>query len=128
MDEIWKIRCEMVMEKKCVGIDEPILRINGAVNEFYRLRSDICLERRVNENSIDKNMERWLKPVVGWLKVNCDGAMDLKTKVAASGVIVRDCEGVVVDGTNRRRMVDSALMAETMALKDGIDLVIEKKW
>ena len=65
-------------------------------------------------------LERWSKLEVGWLKVNCDGALDLKTKVAGAGVIVRDCNGVGVDGMCRKRMANNPLMAETLVLREGI--------
>ncbi|XWS35022.1 hypothetical protein CRYUN_Cryun21dG0089700 [Craigia yunnanensis] len=72
-------------------------------------------------------LERWIKPEEWWLKVNCDGVLDLKKEVAGSSVIVRDCDGAMVDGLCKKMMANSALMAETLAFKDGIGLVIEKK-
>ena len=74
------------------------------------------------------NKEKWCKLTIGWLKVNCDGAWDRKTKRAGSGVIVRNTEGKVVDGRGKRRMADSVLMAEFFSLRDGIKLVVERKW
>ena len=59
--------------------------------------------------------------------MNCDGTLDLKAKVVGSGVIVRECKGSLVDEICRKRMASSALMAETLAFKDGIVLVIKKK-
>ncbi|XWS34958.1 hypothetical protein CRYUN_Cryun21dG0082300 [Craigia yunnanensis] len=78
----------------------------------------------VNDNVI----ERRSKLKIGWRKINCDGALDLKTKVVGAGVIVRDYKGVVVDGKCRRRMVDSLLMVETLALRKGIGFAIQRKW
>ena len=95
----------------------------GAVNEFYRLKKDLCLESRESGMGNDKLLERWIKPEEGWLKVKCDGALDLKTKIAGSGVIVRDWNETVVDGICRKRLADSALMTKTLALKDGFGLV-----
>ena len=41
----------------------------GAVNEFYRLKKDLCLESRESGMGNDKLLERWIKPEEGWLKV-----------------------------------------------------------
>ena len=114
------------MERKHVDIEN--LRIKGVVNEFYRLKKDIDKEEKRNKERMGKSVERWEKPEISWLKVNCDGAMDIKSKVATSNVIVRNWQGKLVDGRNRKRVADNALMAEVWALKDGIELSIEKKW
>ena len=42
------------------------------------------------------------------------------------GVIVRNNNGEVVDGINKERVAGCAIMAEALALKDGVDLAIEK--
>ena len=42
---------------------------------------------------------------------------------SGSGVIVRDCDGAMVDEFCRKRMVDSVLMAETLALKDEFSML-----
>ena len=54
--------------------------------------------------------------------------MDVKSKVAASGVIVRNWKGKLVNGRNGKRVVNNDLMAEAWALKNGIELSIKKKW
>ena len=83
------------------------------------------MDKRGNGNA--NELERWIKPEEGWFKVNCDGAFDSMTKATGTSIIVRSSEGAVVDGINGKKMADSVLMAETMALKDGIGLVIERK-
>ena len=72
-----------------------------------------------------KKVERWIRSEEGWLKVNSDGAFDSTSMIAGTGIIVRNSNGVVADGKNKKRWAASALMAEAMALKDGVDLVIE---
>ena len=36
--QIWKVRCEMVMEKKQISVEEAISIIKGAIKEFYSLK------------------------------------------------------------------------------------------
>ena len=118
--QIWKISCEMVLERKCVSIDKAIVRINGAINEFYRLKRGLVKKGKENGKRTNTRMDIWIKLEIGWLKVNCDRALDLKTKIVGFWVIIRNSDGMVVDGVGRKRLVDNALMAKTLALKDGI--------
>ena len=69
----------------------------------------------------------WKRPANGSLKVNCDDAFDLSSFDAGSSVVVRDCNGKVVDGCNRKFVCDFALVAETTALKDCIKFGLERK-
>ncbi|XWS60941.1 hypothetical protein CRYUN_Cryun07bG0082000 [Craigia yunnanensis] len=55
-------------------------------------------------------------------------AFDLNSKDARTEVIVRDSNREVIDGYSKKGMAENALMAEVLALKEGIDFVIEKKW
>ena len=60
--QIWKIRCERVMEMKHVGIEEVNMKIKGVVNEFYILKKDIDKEEKRNKERMAKSVERWEKP------------------------------------------------------------------
>ena len=48
-----------------------------------------------------------------------DGAFDPSANIAGIRV-VRDCEGVVVDDSNKSFLAASVLISEAMALKDGV--------
>ena len=116
----------MVMERKNVSIHEAILKVNGAVNEFYRLNKDFSLEKNERGKGNKNMLEMWIKLEEWWLKMKCDGDLDLKTKVAGSSVFIRDSDEAVVDGICRKMMVDRALMAETLVFKDGIGWLLRK--
>ena len=96
--QIWKIRCEMVIQRKEVSIHKAIDRIKKAIAEFYSLKKDLLGDEKKKGKGCEKVMEKWRKPEIGWRKINCDGALDLKTKEARAGVIVRDYKGKVVVG------------------------------
>ena len=78
------------------------------------------------ERNGSKVKDVWKRLENGGLKVNCDGAFDHNSFDAESGVVVRDCNGEVVDGFNKKFIADNALVAEAMALRDVIKLVLEK--
>ncbi|XWS63309.1 hypothetical protein CRYUN_Cryun06bG0084300 [Craigia yunnanensis] len=64
----------------------------------------------------------------GWLKINCDGAFDQNSMVAGLGVVVRNGDGMLVEGRNRSSLAMNALQIEAMAVKEGVKLAIEKKF
>ena len=118
----------MVTQRKEVSIHKAIDRIKKAIAEFYSLKKDLLGDEKKKGKGCEKVMEKWRKPEIGWRKINCDGALDLKTKEAGAGVIVRDYKGEVVDGKCRRGMAESPLMAEALAVREGVFLALEKKW
>ncbi|XWS44376.1 hypothetical protein CRYUN_Cryun15aG0039700 [Craigia yunnanensis] len=126
--QIWKIRCKMVMERKHINIKEVSRRTKDAIKEFYKLKGNMNINCRENEKGSRSNADSWEKPMERYLKVNCDGAVDVRTKVVESGVIVKNSEGNVVDGVGKRRMADNAIMAKALSLRDEIELVIARKW
>ena len=44
--QIWKIRCEMVLERKQISIDEAIRRKKVAIKEFYSLKWNLNISYR----------------------------------------------------------------------------------
>ena len=122
------MRCENVIQRKEVSIHETIERIKQTIREFYRLKKDVLGGEKENEEGCEKVMEKWRKPKIGWRKINCDATLDLKTKVAGTGMIVRDYKGEVEDGKCKRGMAESHLMEEALVVKEGVVLEIEKKW
>ena len=53
---------------------EAISRIKGAIREFYSLKWNLIVDSSKKEQGARSNEEKWCKPTMGWLKVNCDGA------------------------------------------------------
>ena len=58
--------------------------------------SDLAKGRKVKSS-----MKKWMAPEEGWIKLNCDGAFDVGSKVAGSGVIARNSEGRFVGRASR---------------------------
>ncbi|XWS22453.1 hypothetical protein CRYUN_Cryun29cG0036200 [Craigia yunnanensis] len=63
-----------------------------------------------------KTLEQWTLPEDDWIRINCDGDFDTRTKDAGVSV-VKENERKVVDGTNKRFQAENALVTEAMALK-----------
>ena len=58
--------------------------------------------------------------------MNTDAAFDDTTATGSSGVVIRDCNGVVLAGAARwLDHVPDALTAEAMAAKEGLELALE---
>ena len=69
-----------------------------------------------------KTLSRWNKPVAGWLKLNCDAAMDLAGKRMGKGIIVRDHYGQVKAAWNfTNEGLFEPAAAEAMALFHGLN-------
>ena len=90
---------------------------------MYRIRDSIA----VGGQDVNK-VKQWSGPEIGWIKINSDGAFDMNNKEAGSGVIARSSEGKFVAGTNRKFTAGSAVQAEAMAVKDAVNLAIERKF
>ncbi|MBA0841603.1 hypothetical protein Goarm_004087, partial [Gossypium armourianum] len=60
-------------------------------------------------------------PIARWIKINCDGALDVKNGKADVGVICRDCRGMVLDGATERVIADEAEVVEAMTVTKGVE-------
>ena len=63
---------------------------------------------------------KWMKPPLGWFKLNTDGSSVQQRKVAAGGGVIRDGFGNWVVGFSIGFDFRSSVMAELSALRDGL--------
>ena len=89
--QVWKIRCEIIVGRKVVSIEEVVPRIKKAIEEYYLYKVKKAVTERNKEGSRIK--QKWIAPDVGWIKINSDGAFDNNKKEVGSGVIARDAKG-----------------------------------
>ena len=68
---------------------------------------------------------KWLKPTVGWVKLNTDGASSQNLGVAGGDSLIRDCDGNWIRGFSRAIGVASSFLAELWALRDGLSMARE---
>ena len=64
------------------------------------------------------------------MKINCYGGFKKENGCAGIGVVVRNCEGRLINGVCDVVVVDSPLVVEALVARKGVKLAIEcfKKW
>ncbi|OMP08526.1 hypothetical protein COLO4_06385 [Corchorus olitorius] len=67
-----------------------------------------------------KELQQWEKPEVNWCKANCDAAFCKETGYAGIGVVIRNSDAEVVGGLAERYKVCSSLIAEGIAVRNGL--------
>ena len=68
----------------------------------------------------------WKKPLIGWMKLNIDGAAFGNLIQVGGGGVVRDSNGDRLVGFMRKLGSMSSVLAELWALKDGLLLADRK--
>jgi ribonuclease HI len=80
-----------------------------------------CAKAKINRGGILK--QGWTKPPLGYVKVNTNAAMNLESRVGATGCIIRDSSGQFLAAC--RVQIDGVLdvaTTEAQALRDGLRL------
>jgi ribonuclease HI len=80
-----------------------------------------CARTKINRHGTMK--QGWTKPPAGYVKVNTDAAVDLDSRVASTGCIIRDSSGQFLAAC--RAQIEGVLdvvTAEAQALRDGLRL------
>lgn len=76
------------------------------------------LENRLPDN---RQKQQWKKPGAGVLKINSDGAFDIKKKKGGWGFVIRDERGRVIKaGAGKSDFLLDALHAELVACHAGL--------
>ncbi|KAK8557899.1 hypothetical protein V6N13_008699 [Hibiscus sabdariffa] len=102
---------------------EWLVGIHALLDEAQQSNEDI-----VNQVNCARD-GRWSKPEQGQIKVNVDGAWNVLTRTAAIGIIARDHNGLMIDGS--ARMLSGAHNAETVeasAFEVGVNMALEIGW
>ena len=69
---------------------------------------------------------KWLKPTVGWFKLNTDGAVDTSRGKAGCGGLLRDSADQLIVGFAKIISASSSIAAELWALREGLGLCVER--
>ena len=78
------------------------------------------------EEVAKRNKEQWKPPKFDWIKINYDGACIVQNKSVVCGVVARNKEGKVLAGMGKWFETNEAEVAEAMAIKQSVKLVMEK--
>ncbi|KAK8595756.1 hypothetical protein V6N12_064266 [Hibiscus sabdariffa] len=73
-----------------------------------------------NENVLPVVVVHWLKPLWGWCKLNADGVVAHRSRMAVCGGVVRDEEGNWLIKFFRKLSVCSILKAELWGLYESL--------
>ena len=117
---IWKERCEVVFGKKEVNVYAVILWIKTVLREAVQ-----SIEVKQG-NDEQKGTEVWKTLEEGWYKVNYDSGFVKDSGLAGLRVVVRNENGILIDGVCEAVKADGPLLAEALAVKKGIKLAVEK--
>ena len=81
-----------------------------------------CVSRPTCKNQLVVKRVSWVKPDLGWFKLNTDGASRGSSSSAAGGGLIRDEVGNWVIGFSRKIGRIDSFAAEMWALRDGLQL------
>jgi hypothetical protein len=101
------------------------LKSMGLVDELIK-----ALEiPKPDDNPENAVVLKWLKPEMGWMKINSDGALDLAGGRVGVGVIVRDHMGefVVAECRKYEHITDPGT-TELLACRDALMLAKARGW
>ncbi|OMO68571.1 hypothetical protein COLO4_29577 [Corchorus olitorius] len=116
---IWKERCKAIFEHKEPDPSKVLDQIRRGVAESMDL---LNIDKLVD--NIQKRRQQWEPPEEGWLKMNCDGAFKDAEDDSGIGVVIRNEDAKVVAGLNKTVKVNSSLMAESLAVREGLKLAV----
>lgn len=118
---IWKSRNLGVFKGMKPNPMTILIQINTLVNDYLRLLGT-KVQNREGHSSRRRFNSQWRPPPKGWHKINVDTSFLLPTGIVISGVVVRDEKGNLLTGCYRRHVAHSSLMAEALAIRDGMVL------
>ncbi|OMO66427.1 hypothetical protein COLO4_30555 [Corchorus olitorius] len=119
---IWKERCRCIHEKRTPNHVQVIHSSQRAIAEI----ENVLLTEEKSAQAKSSCPEKWEAPEPGWVKINCDGAQDSRTRNAGLGIVMRDSQSRIVGGFHREIKAKSPLIAEAMAIKEGLIRAKEK--
>ena len=112
----------MVFRKKRVNVYVASERIRASIKEVVSF-----MELKVRNNA-QKVLEVWNTLEEGWCKINCDGGYVKENGLVGIGVVVRNDNGILVDGVCEPVTTDNPLVAKALTIKKGFNLAIEKEY
>ena len=76
-----------------------------------------------------EEVQKWTRPKVNCMKLNCDGALNIAGAVAATGVVVRNNMGsfVAAEGRRYQHVIDPGI-TELLACRDAVFMARARGW
>lgn len=126
LDRLWWARNELVFKQITPSSACTTTRIKHLVDEVQnsdRLLNGLC--RKVSHQLLNSNIN-WEVPVLGYAKLNCDGAVRSFNEKAACGGVLRDDNGAFLWGFAVKLGRCTVTQAELWAIIHGLKLAKER--
>lgn len=135
----WYLRNNVVHDKGNLTITGSVSFLQSYAESLLLVRQKVCdpkgkqVDQQHNQapprsvmNQIKENNMRWRAPLVGWAKINVDGAFNPEDGLGGLGIIIRDSSGKVLLSSWRFiRRCSSVLESELLACLEGLKLTAE---
>jgi hypothetical protein len=87
--QIWLRRNERIHDGTFTHPNELVLGVHRKIDNFH------TINQKINGEAHQLEGNRWKASEAGWLKVNCDAALDQRGRRIGVGGILRDDKGSV---------------------------------
>ena len=115
---IWKGRNNFTFQQQQLNPYLTINRASGLVREFFEQTQMPHLECKESP----KVLKCWRPPLSNALKCNVDAAFREDSGVGAIAAVIRNKDGTLVTALARRIHCSSSLVAEALAVREGLHL------
>ncbi|KAM0918318.1 hypothetical protein ACQ4PT_008892 [Festuca glaucescens] len=142
--QIWHIRNEVVHQKPAPPVEASRRFMCSYVDSFLMIKQNPRADptkgklmitydhmqpkgkKHVRREKPSKEVKKWSKPPLGWVKLNVDGSWIEEGHKGGTGMILRDEEGSILAAACRHlRICASPLEAEAQACLDGLAQLLE---
>lgn len=120
---LWGWRNELVFEGKINVSPNPALQVMERATEFDLAERSLSQVQSRSVGRVSKWV-RWIPPLAGWIKLNCDGGYDSRLKLASAGGVLRNSTGAWIMGFSQTLDICSAWEAEVWAVHTGLSLAL----
>lgn len=123
---IWKGGSEATFCESLPHPETVVGRITKAMKEY----EEFGMFQKGKQHGKPKQAirEKWQSPAEGQVKINFDAAICKLTWKGSLGVVARDHHGLIVAGVEKAIKAVDPLIAEALAVKEGVLLAVAKGW
>ncbi|GKV39936.1 hypothetical protein SLEP1_g47630 [Rubroshorea leprosula] len=121
---IWKARNEQYFEHVVLNPHQILVRISAMTQECSSLLNTHLLVSPSRSRAQGKQQQpSWVKPLMGFLKVNVDTSYSSQTGSATFAMVARNFKGEICFGNSWLSVALSPIMAEAAALYKAVQYV-----
>ncbi|KAL3741172.1 hypothetical protein ACJRO7_016751 [Eucalyptus globulus] len=118
---IWKARNAWVFRSSRLKPQQIMEEASYDLELYIKWSPNTTMQNRKDKQVV--RGEEWIPPTTRELKLNVDGSWSCASKQGVVARICRDHHGRLVGGFAKKILAPSALVVETLALKEGLHFV-----